>query len=159
VALFTAAAGRAVVVVNDADAAGTAEARFGAGRGRAGVVVVLTLGTGIGSAVLVDGALVPNTELGHLPLHHGPAEAWAADSAREREGLSWSAWAHRLQKYLELVERLLWPDLIVLGGGASKRADRFLHHLHLDTEVVPAALQNDAGIVGAALLAASYASA
>lgn len=152
--LFSAVAGRPVVVVNDADAAGLAEAAFGAGRDRAGVVVVLTLGTGIGSAVLIDGVLVPNTELGHLPLHQGVAEAWAADSARERERLSWETWAGRLQVYLELVERLFWPSLIIVGGGVSKKADRFLPLLHLDTEIVPASLRNDAGIVGAGLLAA-----
>ena len=153
VELFSGALGRDVVVVNDADAAGVAEAAFGAGRDRAGVVVVLTVGTGIGSAVLVDGVLVPNTELGHLPLHHGSAEEWAADSVREREGLSWEKWAGRLQTYLELVERLLWPSLIILGGGVSKKTDRFLQHVAIDTEVVPAELRNDAGIVGAALLA------
>lgn len=154
-ALFSAVAGRPVAVLNDADAAGVAEATYGAARGRAGLVVLLTLGTGIGSALLLDGRLVPNSELGHLQLHHhGTAEAWAADSAREREGLSWSDWAQRLQEYLELVERVLWPELIVVGGGVSKRSDRFLPDLRLRAQVVPAALRNDAGIVGAALVAA-----
>ncbi|WP_040421681.1 polyphosphate--glucose phosphotransferase [Actinopolymorpha alba] len=151
--LFTKATGRAVGVVNDADAAGIAEMKYGAGRDRAGVVVMLTLGTGIGSAVFVDGTLVPNTELGHLPLHHMDAEEWAAESVRERENLSWKHYAHRLQSYLELVERLLWPQLIVIGGGVSKKSEKFLPHLTLRTEVVPAQLHNDAGIVGAALLA------
>jgi polyphosphate glucokinase len=145
--------GRPVAVVNDADAAGLAEVRFGAGRGRSGVVVVLTLGTGIGSAVFADGVLVANTELGHLPLRGDSAERWAAESVREREELSWKHWAHRLQHYFELVEQLLWPDLIIVGGGVSKKADKFLPFIELRTEIVAAALQNDAGIVGAALQA------
>jgi polyphosphate glucokinase len=154
VELFERATGRRVTVVNDADAAGMAEVRYGAGRARAGVVVMVTLGTGIGSALFVDGNLVPNTELGHLPLHHGEdAEDWAAASIRERDSLSWKQYARRLQQYLELVERLLWPRLIIVGGGVSKKADKFLPRLDLRTEVVPAQLYNDAGIVGAALLA------
>lgn len=153
--LFTQATGRVAGVVNDADAAGIAEMRYGAGKGRAGVVVMLTLGTGIGSALFTDGALVPNTELGHLPLHHGAAEDWAAESARERDQLSWKQYAHRLQRYLELVERLLWPQLIIIGGGISKKADKYLPHISVRTEVVPAQLHNDAGIVGAALAAPS----
>lgn len=155
---FGAALGRPVTVVNDADAAGLAEMRFGAGRDRSGVVVVLTLGTGIGSAVFADGVLVANTELGHLPLKGDSAERWAAESAREREDLSWKHWAKRLQTYFELVERLLWPDLIIVGGGVSKKAEKFLPHVELRTEIVPAALQNDAGIVGAALHATGDAS-
>ncbi|MEV7385469.1 MULTISPECIES: polyphosphate--glucose phosphotransferase [unclassified Streptomyces] len=151
--LFAQATGRDVRVVNDADAAGIAEMRFGAGKGRKGVVVMVTLGTGIGSAVFSDGLLVPNSELGHLPLHHGDAEDWAAESVREHDDLSWGKWAHRLQTYLELVQRLLWPDLIVIGGGVSKKADKFLPHIELRTEIVPAQLLNDAGIVGAALFA------
>jgi polyphosphate glucokinase len=151
--LLTRTTGRPVTVLNDADAAGLAEVRFGAGRGRAGVVAVVTLGTGIGSAVFVDGTLVPNTELGHLPLHGGPAERWAAESVREREDLSWKKWAHRLQAYFELLEQLLWPQLIIVGGGVSKKADKFLPHIKLDTEIVPADLHNDAGIIGAALVA------
>ena len=115
--------------------------------------MLITLGTGIGSAVFVDGILVPNTELGHLPLHHDAAEDWAAESVREQDDLSWREWAHRVEKYLELVERLLWPDLIVVGGGVSKKSDKFLPYIDLRTEVVPAQLHNDAGIVGAALFA------
>jgi polyphosphate glucokinase len=153
--LFAGATGRAVGVVNDADAAGLAETRFGAGRDRQGVVVMVTLGTGIGSAVFANGALVPNTELGHLPLHGGDAERWAAESVRERDELSWKQWAHRLQKYFELLERLLWPDLFIVGGGVSKKADKFLSHVQLNTEIVAATLHNDAGIVGAALCAPS----
>ena len=155
---FGAALGRPVAVVNDADAAGLAEMRFGAGRDRSGVVVVLTLGTGIGSAVFADGVLVANTELGHLPLKGDSAERWAAESVREREDLSWKHWAKRLQSYFELVERLLWPDLIIVGGGVSKKAEKFLPHVELRTEIVPAALQNDAGIIGAALHATGGAS-
>ena len=152
-ALFQNATGRPVGVVNDADAAGIAEVRFGAGRDRKGVVVLITLGTGIGSAVFVDGVLVPNTELGHLPLHGADAEDWAAESIREEDDLSWKSWAHRVEKYLTLVDRLLWPQLIILGGGVSKKSDKFLPHIKLRTEVVPAQLHNDAGIVGAALFA------
>jgi polyphosphate glucokinase len=151
--LFGTATGRRVAVVNDADAAGVAEVKFGAGAGRSGVVMMVTLGTGIGSALFVDGALVPNTELGHLHLHHGDAEEWAADSVREREDLSWEEFAHRVEQYLQLVHKLFWPDLIIVGGGVSKKADKFLPLIHVDTEVVPAALQNDAGIVGAAMIA------
>jgi polyphosphate glucokinase len=153
VALFAEATGRSVSVLNDADAAGIAEARFGAGKDVAGMIAVITLGTGIGSALFVDGTLVPNTELGHLPLHHGDAEDWAADSVRENEELSWKKYAERLQKYLELVERILWPQLFIIGGGVSKKADKFLPHIVLRTPVVPAKLLNDAGIVGAALFA------
>jgi polyphosphate glucokinase len=153
VQLFSDAIGRPVSVVNDADAAGVAEGRFGAGRDIAGLVAVITLGTGIGSALIVDGVLVPNTELGHLPLHHGDAEDWAADSVREQEELSWKKYAQRLQEFLELVERVLWPSLIVIGGGVSKRASKFLPFVELRTPVVPASLQNEAGIVGAALFA------
>jgi len=153
VKLFSKATGRAVSVVNDADAAGLAEMRFGAGAGRDGVVIMVTLGTGIGSAVFVDGELVPNTELGHLHLHHGDAEDYAADSVREKEDLSWPDYAHRLERYFALLQNLFWPDLIIVGGGISKKADKYLPHIDVDVEIVPAALQNEAGIVGAAMLA------
>ncbi len=154
VALFAAATGRSVTVLNDADAAGLAEIRYGAGAGRSGVVIMVTLGTGIGSALFVDGTLVPNTELGHLHLHHhGEAEAWAADSVREKENLVWKDFAHRLGRYLEELQRLFWPDLIIIGGGVSKKADRYLPLIDLDTEVVPATMQNEAGIIGAAMAA------
>ena len=154
VELFNNATGREVAVVNDADAAGVAEMMFGVGRGHSGVVVMVTLGTGIGSAVFVNGALVPNTELGHLPLHHGgDAEDWAAESVRENENLSWKAWAKRLEHYLELVERLLWPELIIIGGGISNVADKFLPLIQLRTPIVPAQLRNHAGIIGAAMFA------
>lgn len=153
VGLFAKATGRPVAVVNDADAAGIAEVRFGAGRDKVGVIAVITLGTGIGSALFTDGTLVPNSELGHLPLHHGEAESWAAESIREHDHLSWKKYAHRLQRYLELVQRTLWPELIIIGGGVSKKADKFLPKVELRTPVVPAELHNDAGIIGAALYA------
>jgi polyphosphate glucokinase len=146
--------GRRAVVVNDADAAGVAEGRFGAARDVRGTVLLLTLGTGIGSALLVDGRLVPNTELGHLELDGAVAEQRASDAAREREDLSWQEWAARLERYLRHVDRLLWPDLVILGGGVSKRADKWLPLLDVRPEVRPAQLRNDAGIVGAAVLAA-----
>ena len=152
-ALFTERLGRPVHVVNDADAAGVAEARFGAARGTHGTVFVATLGTGIGSALLIDGRLVPNTELGHLEIDGYDAETRAADSARDREDLSWEKWALRLQRYFGVIEDLFWPDLIVVGGGVSKKSDRFLPLLHLRAPIVPAQLRNDAGIIGAASLA------
>jgi polyphosphate glucokinase len=153
-AVMTEVLGRSVHVVNDADAAGLAEVRYGAARGVRGVVFLATLGTGIGSALLVDGQLVPNTELGHLELDGVDAETRAAASVRENESLGWQAWAARLQRYFSAVEDLLWPDLIVVGGGVSKRADKFLPLLDLRTPIVPATLRNEAGVVGAALLAA-----
>lgn len=152
-ALFGSAIGRPVHVLNDADAAGMAEVTYGAGKGKAGVVILITLGTGIGTGVFNDGVLVPNTELGHLPLHHGPAEAWAAESARERDDLSWKEWSKRVSTYLQLLESLLWPDLIIVGGGVSRRGDKFIPLLECETPVVAATLHNDAGIVGAAMAA------
>ena len=152
--LFTKAAGMDVHVVNDADAAGLAEMRFGAGRDRRGVVIVLTFGTGIGSGLFIDGVLVPNTELGHLEIDGHDAETRAAASAREREDLSWKDWAERVERYLQTLVMLFSPDLIIVGGGASKRADKWLPHIHVAAEVVPAALENEAGIVGAALVGA-----
>jgi polyphosphate glucokinase len=152
-ALFGDATGRKVGVVNDADAAGMAEVRYGAGKGQPGVVVAVTLGTGIGSGIFVDGVLVPNSELGHLHLHHGDAEDYAAESARERDELSWKAWGKRVSEYLELVESLLWPDLFIIGGGISRRADKFLPYVKCRTPVVAATLHNDAGIVGGAMVA------
>jgi polyphosphate glucokinase len=153
-ALFTEATGRDVHVVNDADAAGLAEVRYGAAAGRRGLVIVTTLGTGIGSAIVYDGVLVPNSELGHLEIDGKDAEKSAANSVREKHDLSWSKWAARLTTYYRMLEKLMSPDLIVLGGGVSKRADKFLHLIEIETEIVPAKLQNRAGIVGAALWAA-----
>jgi polyphosphate glucokinase len=143
-----------VTVVNDADAAGYAEAQFGAARGHHGLVLVTTLGTGIGTALIYDGRLVPNTELGHLEIDGHDAEHRASDAARDRDDLSWEKWATRLQHYYQTLEKLFWPDLFVVGGGVSKKADKFLPLLNLQTPIVPAALRNEAGIVGAALLAA-----
>ncbi|MEI5673348.1 MULTISPECIES: polyphosphate--glucose phosphotransferase [unclassified Nocardioides] len=154
-ALFTKATGRDVHVVNDADAAGLAEVRYGAAAGRGGLVIVTTLGTGIGSALVHDGVLVPNAELGHLEVDGHDAESRAANSAREAEGLSMEHWAKRLTRYYRTLEKLFSPDLIVVGGGISKRADEFLPLLDLDTEIVPATLRNRAGVVGAALYATS----
>lgn len=156
-ALLREALGRPVLVVNDADAAGVAEARYGAAKDVPGVVVVTTLGTGIGTALLVDGTLVPNTELGHLQVDGHDAESRAAESAREREDLSWEAWAQRLQRYYSVLEDLLWPDLIVVGGGVSKKSAKFLPLLDIRTPLVPAKLLNSAGVVGAAVLAAERA--
>jgi polyphosphate glucokinase len=152
-AIFTEALGREVHVVNDADAAGLAEAEYGAARGRRGQVLVITLGTGIGSAMIWDGELVPNTELGHLELDGAVAEVTTATSAREREGLSWEEWSQRLTRYFRHVERLFSPDLFVVGGGVSKSWEKFGHLIEIETEMVPATLQNRAGIVGAALVA------
>lgn len=146
--------GQPVVVLNDADAAGIAEMRYGAGRGVSGVTVLLTFGTGIGSAIFVDGRLVPNTEFGHLQLDGHDAEDIAAASVREELDLSWPEWAGRVSTYLRALETIIWPDLIIVGGGVSKRADRWLPLLDNRTPVVPATLRNDAGIVGAALTAA-----
>ncbi len=150
-ALFSDALGREVAVMNDADAAGMAEMKYGAGKDHTGSVVVVTLGTGIGSAVFANGTLVPNTELGHLPLKGGDAEEWAADSARVRDELSWKRWAHRLERYFSLLESLLSPELIIVGGGVSKKAEKFLPRIDIRTPIVAAQLQNEAGIIGAAL--------
>jgi polyphosphate glucokinase len=144
---------RDVVVVNDADAAGLAEARYGAARGQQGLVVITTLGTGIGTALVYDGTLVPNSELGHLEIDGKDAESEAANSVRERKDLSWEKWAQRLTRYYRTLERLLSPDLFVVGGGVSKHADKFLPLLTIDTRIVPATLRNTAGIVGAAVVA------
>lgn len=151
--VFSKAAGVPVTVVNDADAAGMAEVAFGAAKGRTDTVVMLTLGTGIGSAVFTNGQLVPNTELGHLKIRGKDAELRASEIARERDGLSWKQWAKRLNEYLGHLEALLWPDLIVVGGGVSKQADKFLPRLKTTAEIVPARLLNEAGIVGAAAAA------
>ena len=145
--------GRPVHLVNDADAAGVAERHYGAAKGKKGLVILTTLGTGIGSALLIDGRLVPNTELGHLELDGHDAETRAAESVREREGIDTEEWAERLQRYYSHVESLFSPDLFVVGGGVSKQADTFLPLLDLRTEIVPAKLRNKAGIIGSARLA------
>jgi polyphosphate glucokinase len=154
-ALLTERLGRDVHVVNDADAAGVAELRYGAAKGRTGLVILTTLGTGIGSALLYDGTLVPNSELGHLEIEGHVAEKRAAASIRTAEDLTWPEYAARLTTYYRTVERLFSPDLIVVGGGISKDAAYFLPLLEIDTEIVPATLRNRAGIIGAAVITAS----
>jgi polyphosphate glucokinase len=153
-AVFTKATGCDVTVLNDADAAGLAEVRYGTAKGVPGVVILLTFGTGIGSAMFLDGELVPNTELGHLELDGYDAEKKAAASAKDNEGLSYKQWAKRVQRYLSHVEALFSPDLFVLGGGVSKAAGKWMPLLKLRTPVKAAELLNNAGIVGAALAAA-----
>jgi polyphosphate glucokinase len=143
-----------VTVLNDADAAGVAEMRFGAGRDVSGVVVMLTVGTGIGSAVFLDGRLVPNTELGHLEVDGHDAEQRASETAREQQGWSHKQWAKHFNRYLEVLENLLWPDLVIIGGGVSKAPDKIMPLLESRAKVVPATLANTAGIVGAALASA-----
>jgi polyphosphate glucokinase len=153
--LFEDTLGVDIQFVNDADAAGYAESRFGAAANQPGVVLVTTLGTGIGSALLYNGVLVPNTELGHIELDGHDAESKAAYSAMEREDLDWEHWSKRLQKYYTALEKLFSPDLFIVGGGVSKHADEFLPLLHLQTPILPAVLRNNAGILGAASLAAN----
>jgi polyphosphate glucokinase len=142
------------LVLNDADAAGIAEFTFGEGAGNLGTVIVLTLGTGIGSAIFVNGNLLPNTEFGHMELKGMEAEHYAADSARKREDLSWKKWGKRVDRVLAELDKLFWPDLYIIGGGVSKKHDKFFEYLKTETQVVPAALQNEAGIIGAAMAAA-----
>jgi polyphosphate glucokinase len=144
---------RPVVALNDADAAGLAEMRFGAGRDQRGVVLMLTFGTGIGSALFVDGHLVPNTEFGHIQVDGHDAERHASAAARDREELSYEKWARRVDRYLHVLEAGIWPDLIIVGGGVSKKAGKWVPLLTARTPIVPAQLLNDAGIVGAALAA------
>lgn len=152
-ALLTERTGHDVFVVNDADAAGIAEMEFGAGRRSSGVVLVITLGTGVGSAMFVDGKLVPNTELGHVLLHDDDAEKYMASSIREKEDLDWETWGGRLQEYFSHIEFLFSPTKIIVGGGVSKKHEKFLPLLDLKAEIVPAKLRNEAGIIGAAVLA------
>jgi polyphosphate glucokinase len=142
--------------LNDADAAGMAEMHFGEGAGQAGVVLLITIGTGLGTVFFTDGELLPNTELGHLYLKNGKkAEHYASDAIRQREELSWKRWGTRFNKYLTLMEGLFWPDLIIIGGGASKKYDKFKEKITVEAPVRPAAFLNQAGIVGAALYAQS----
>lgn len=150
-ALFRRATGCPVRLINDADAAGLAEMQFGAGRGKQGTVILLTFGTGIGSALFSDGRLVPNAELGHIPWRGKPFERYAAASVRKRARLDWPEWAQRVNVYFAAVERLFSPKLIIIGGGVSKKADKFLKFIRASAKVVPALHQNDAGIVGAAM--------
>jgi polyphosphate glucokinase len=151
--LFTKVVGREVHLINDADAAGVAEMKFGAGRKERGLAILTTLGTGIGTAIFIDGELVPNTELGHLEIDGVDYETKAAFSAKERENLDWDQWAERLQRYYSKLEALFTPDLLIVGGGVSKEHEFFLPLLKLKTPIVPAVLKNNAGIIGAARVA------
>jgi polyphosphate glucokinase len=151
--LFEKTLGRDIHFVNDADAAGYAESRFGAARDRKGLIIMTTLGTGIGSALIYNGVLIPNAELGHLEIDGHDAESRAAYSAKERENLNWEKWAKRLKKYYSTLEFLFTPDLFIVGGGVSKNYQDFLPLLELKTEIVPAVHRNNAGILGAAALA------
>jgi polyphosphate glucokinase len=151
--LFTRITGSDCVMVNDADAAGLAEMKFGAGQGQPGTVIMVTLGTGIGSAIFYRGVLLPNTEFGHAELNGMDAEHYAADAARQREDLSWKKYAKRLDLYFKMMEKLFWPDLFIVGGGISKESEKFLPLLTITTPIVPAQLRNQAGIIGAALAA------
>ena len=151
---LTKATGCAVTVGNDADVAGLAEMTFGAGLGQPGTVILITLGTGIGSAVFIHGSLVPNTEFGHLQIDGQDAEAQASDAARQRDELSWKKYAKRLNRFLEQMEKLFWPDLFIIGGGISKEAENYIPQLKVEAGIVPATFLNEAGIVGAALAVA-----
>jgi len=149
--LFTKTTGLPCTMINDADAAGLAEMSFGAGRGQEGSVIMVTLGTGIGSAVFYRGNLLPNTEFGHIEIKGKDAELRASDAARQRDDLSWEKFAKRLDRYLEMMNKLFWPDLFIIGGGISKEHEKFLPLLKIKVPVVPAQLLNEAGIIGAAL--------
>jgi polyphosphate glucokinase len=151
--LLQQATGCAVTVLNDADAAGYAEMDFGAGKDHTGTVLLCTFGTGIGSALFSNGQLVPNTEFGHIEIKGKKAERWASGLVREKQALSWKHWAKRLNVYLAYMQAYVWPDLIIVGGGVSKKHDRFLPLLELSSEIVPAQMRNEAGIIGAALAA------
>jgi polyphosphate glucokinase len=151
--LFAQKTGCPVVVVNDADAAGLAEMAFGAGMGQKGVVLMITIGTGLGSALFIDGKLLPNTEFGHLKIRDKDVELRASDAVRQEKMLTWKAWAKRFDEFLLTMENLFWPDLIILGGGVSKKSEKFIHLLTVQTKVVPAQLLNDAGIIGSAMAA------
>jgi polyphosphate glucokinase len=151
--LFSESTGCPVTVINDADAAGLAEMAFGAGQDKGGVVLIVTIGTGLGTALFTNGHLLPNAELGHIEIHGFDAESRASDAVRKREKLAWRKWAGRLDEYLHHLEGLIWPDLIILGGGVSKKHDRFIPYLTVQAEVVPAQLLNEAGIVGAGMAA------
>lgn len=151
VKLFSDSTGCEVSVINDADAAGAAEMEFGAGKNQQGVVFIITVGTGIGTALFSKGRLVPNTELGHLIMHDMIAERYASDAVRKKKELSWKKWSKRFDEYLHEIERLFWPDLIIIGGGASKKHSKFFQYLNTKTKVVPAQLRNEAGMIGAAM--------
>ena len=147
---------RPCIVLNDADAAGLAETHFGAGRNRPGVVVTVTIGTGVGTAVVNDGVLVPNSELGHIVVEGNLADDWVSDAARTNEGLSWKQWSRRFDAYFRELHDLIWPELIIVGGGIVKHPDKFLDRIDPGCEVKIAELGNLAGIVGAALAADTH---
>jgi polyphosphate glucokinase len=147
--------GRRAVFLNDADAAGLAEVQWGAGRGLKGVVIMLTFGTGIGTALFADGKLFPNTELGHLELNGVDAEEWASARIRTQLGLDWPTWIERVNAYLKRMHALFWPDVFILGGAVSERFDEFAPHLHSSAQIRPAQFAGQAGVIGAALAAAS----
>ena len=149
--LFSKKTGCDIAVINDADAAGVAEMEFGAAKDHKGVVFVITVGTGIGTALFSKGRLVPNTEMGHLIMKGMIAERYTSDAVRKKEDLSWKKWSKRFNEFLNEIERLFWPDLIIIGGGASKKHSKFFHFLDTKTEVVPALLRNEAGMIGAAM--------
>jgi polyphosphate glucokinase len=149
--LFTKTTGCTCRLINDADAAGLAEMKFGAGRGQPGTVIMITLGTGIGTAIFHRGRLLPNAEFGHLDMNGKEAEHRASDAVRQREDLSWKKYAKRLNKYLAEMEKLFWPDLFIVGGGISKQSEKYIPLLDIETPIVPAQFLNEAGIVGAAL--------
>jgi polyphosphate glucokinase len=151
--LFTKTTGCDCTMINDADAAGLAEMKFGAGKGQPGTVILLTLGTGIGSAIFYRGNLLPNTEFGHLEMNGKDAEHRASAVVREREDLSWKKYAKRLNKYMAAMEKLFWPDLFIIGGGISKESEKYIPLLKTQAPVIPAQFLNEAGIVGAALAA------
>jgi polyphosphate glucokinase len=148
--IFAEETGCRTMVMNDADAAGMAVMRFGAGKGFQGVVLVVTVGTGLGTVLFTDGVLVPNLEMGHIMLKGMDAEKFASDSARQREGISWEEWGKRFNKYLKRIEALLWPDLVIIGGGASKKFDLYSHLINVEAKVMPSQMLNHAGIIGAA---------
>ena len=152
-ALLSEYTGCPVTVINDADAAGLAEMTYGAGKGRTGVVLLVTIGTGLGTSIFTDGVLLPNTELGHIEIDCEDAEVSASDAARKRDDLSWKEWAKKFDVYLNRLEQLVWPDLIILGGGVSKKHEKFVPYLTVRAEIVPAENLNEAGIIGAALAA------
>ncbi len=151
--LFSQQTGLAFTLLNDADAAGLAEAHFGAGKGQNGVVFIVTVGTGLGTALCIDGTLIPNTELGHIRLKKGVAEPYASDAARKKHDLSWKQWAKRFEDYLKEIEKLFYPSLIIVGGGTSKRFEKFEDHIDIKTPIIPAKLLNNAGMIGAAFAA------
>ncbi len=152
--LFQKETGLKFTVINDADAAALAEFNFGAGKGKLGLVAVITLGTGIGSGLFFNGNLIPNVELGHLSYKGEPFEYYAADSARKREDLTYKKWGKRLDKYFKHAELILSPDLFIIGGGASKKLDKFVDEISINAPIIPAENKNEAGIIGAAIAAA-----